>query len=114
MNKYLLFFLIFVLTSFENANSKSENFIVAKVGKKIITNLDVKNKILTTLIIANEDINQDNINNSKTNISNLITLRLKEIELENLIIQFEQRMNSLNQVFGNNIKSLITKFRDLT
>ena len=115
MNKYLLFFLIFVLTSFENANSKSENFIVAKVGKKIITNLDVKNKILTTLIIANEDINQDNINNSKKQtFQNLITLRLKEIELEKFDYSIsEQRMNSfLNQVSGNNIESLITKFRD--
>ena len=34
------------------------NFILVKIGKKIITNVDVKNKILTTLIIAGQENNQ--------------------------------------------------------
>ena len=81
--KYLLVFLIsiFYLASTKNINS-NENFIVAKVGKKIITNLDVKNKLLSTLIIAGEEINQKNIDNlKKETLKSLIALRLKEIEL---------------------------------
>ena len=67
MNKtiLLLFFVILYVSYSGNAKSDSENFILVKIGQKIITNVDVKNKILTTLIIAGQEVNQENINNIK-------------------------------------------------
>ena len=65
MNKLPIIFIIFFLISFTNLNSKTENFIVAKVGQKIVTNFEIKNKIIGTLIISGETINQANINSLK-------------------------------------------------
>ena len=42
-----------------------ENKIIAKINNSVITPYDLKNKILTTLILANEEINQENINKTK-------------------------------------------------
>ena len=39
-----------------NVVAKIVNKIVVKVENKIITNYEIKNKILTTLILANEEI----------------------------------------------------------
>ena len=114
MKKYLLVFLIsiFSLTTTVNANS-NENFIVTKVGKKIITNLDVKNKLLSTLIIAGEDINQKNIDGlKKETLKSLISLRLKEIELSEFNYKIpQQQINSfLAQISKNNIQELQNNF----
>ena len=60
-----------------------ENKIVLKVGNKIITSYEVKNKILRSLFLSNTEVNQKNINNIKSQIlENLILLKLKEVELE--------------------------------
>ena len=103
---------IFSLTTTVNANS-NENFIVTKVGKKIITNLDVKNKLLSTLIIAGEDINQKNIDGlKKETLKSLISLRLKEIELSEFNYKIpQQQINSfLAQISKNNIQELQNNF----
>lgn len=106
MNRYikLFCFIILCFPIFKELKS-SENFIIAKVDQKIITNFDVKNKILGTLIIAGEEINQQNINNLKKEIlESLIILRLKEIELENFNFEVtSQRINLfIEQLSGNN------------
>ena len=35
-----------------------ENKIIAKIDNKVITSYELKNKILTTLMLSNEEINQ--------------------------------------------------------
>ena len=117
MNKIiiLLFFVILYVSSLGNAKSDSENFIVVKIGQKIITNLDVKNKILTTLIIAGEEVNQENINNiKKDSLDSLINLRLKEIELDDFNFKVtSERLNAfMQQISENNIDKLISKFSE--
>ena len=42
-----------------------ENKIIVKINNDIISSYELKNKILTTLILANEEVNQENINKSK-------------------------------------------------
>ena len=67
---------------------------------------DVKNKILTTLIIADEEVNQENINNIKKDaLESLINLRLKEIELDDFNFKVtSERLNAfLQQISENNI-----------
>ena len=80
MKKYtvLIFFIIFNIIYSIELQANLNNSIVVKVDKKIITNFEVKNKILRTLIIAGNEINQSNINNLKKQSLDFINLRLKK------------------------------------
>ncbi len=115
MKKYLFlfysFFLIILLT--DNLKTDVQNSIVVKVDKKIITSFEIKNKILSTLVVAGNEITQANIDNLKSQIlENLIFLKLKEIELENINITLNiNRVNDiLNQVSGNDLQKLKKEF----
>ena len=82
-NLFLIYFLIVNIFLLFDAKSNIENKIVLKVGNKIITSYEVKNKILRSLFLSNTEVNQKNINNIKSQIlENLILLKLKEVELE--------------------------------
>ena len=60
-----------------------KNNIIAKVGEEIITSFDLENKIKITLILARQEINQENINKVKSNSMNyLINLKVKSNELK--------------------------------
>ena len=62
--------------------AKIENKIVIKVENEIITNFEIKNKIISSLILTGEEINQENINKYKKQIINtLIDNKLKKIEV---------------------------------
>ena len=113
MNKtILLLFCNIICIIFRECEIRLENFILVKIGQKIITNVDVKNKILTTLIIAGQEVNQENINNIKKDVESLINLRLKEIELDNFNFKVtSERLFFLNK-FENNINKLINKFSE--
>ena len=81
-----IFFLICIVLIFNNTVLKAniENKIVIKVGDKIITSYEVKNKILTNLILSNLEITQSNIDSYKLRAhDSLINFKLKEIELRN-------------------------------
>ncbi len=94
MKKYtvLIFFIIFNIIYSIELRANLNNSIVVKVDKKIITNFEVKNKILRTLIIAGNEINQSNINSlKKQSLDSLINLRMKEIELENFKFKIDKR-----------------------
>ena len=54
---YLLSFYFFTNISFANF----ENSIIIKIDDQIITNFEIKNKILSKLILSNKEINQFNI-----------------------------------------------------
>ena len=69
-NKIIVFlnlFLIFFLNSFLYGNIN--NRIVLKVENEIITDYDIKNKILSTIILNEMEINQKNIDILKNNQS---------------------------------------------
>ena len=60
--KLCLYLSIFILTQIPSM-AKIENKIVLKVENEIISNYEVKNKILSSLILNNQEINQKNILN---------------------------------------------------
>ena len=108
MNKinFIFFFIYFILLT-SNLSSNITSSIIVKIDNKIITNYEVKNKIMSTLIISNNEITQTNIDNLKeSSLNNLIFLKLKEIELEKYDFEINQ-----NQVL-NYLKS-ITKNKTL-
>tara|TARA_E500000178_G_C16985531_1_gene738008 strand:+ start:955 stop:1884 length:930 start_codon:yes stop_codon:yes gene_type:complete len=115
MKNYIsLFYLILICSIIVKEVKSSENFIIAKIDQKIITNFDIKNKILGTLVIAGDEINQQNINNLKKEVlESLIILRLKEIELEKYNFKVSnQNINSfINQLSGNQRDKLKNKYK---
>jgi hypothetical protein len=86
MNKI---FKIVLISSFINLLNISASFssiknnIIAKVGNEIITLIELENKINTTLILTNQQINQENINKIKTlSLKRLIDLKIKKSEIK--------------------------------
>jgi peptidyl-prolyl cis-trans isomerase SurA len=83
MKKKIIFLVLFLsFNLFNKVVAKIENKIVIKVENEIITNFEIKNKIISSLLIAGEEINQENINKYKKSIVNtLIDNKLKKIEV---------------------------------
>ena len=108
--KIISFYFIFLLFQ---ANAVT-NKIILKVENEIITNYEVKNKILTSLVLAGDEITQENINKLKRQaLESLIENKLKTIELEKFQIEKNNsQINSyLNSISGNNILALEKKFK---
>ena len=111
--KILFFFLIIILLNFQNIFAKVENNIVLKVENEIITNFEIKNKIIATLILANQEVNQSNINKLKKQaVDYLIKQKLKKIELSKYNLKVDQKKITkyLNSISLNNINGLKEKF----
>ena len=79
--KHKISVIITLLILFLNNNLYGFNSkIIVKVEDEIITNYDLKNKILITLILSNQEINQQNIDElKKAVLDQLINLKLKKI-----------------------------------
>ena len=105
---------IIILFFFPNiALAKIENKIIVKVQDQIITNYEIKNKILTTLVLNKQEINQYNIDSLKKQIlDNLIILKLKKIELTKYNIKKNDRQIQmyLDTISENNLSNLKEKF----
>ena len=83
MNLIKIIFIIFIVTLPSSSKAKIENKIVVRIENKIITDYEIKNKILSSIIVANKEINQENINIVKSqSLETLIQLKLKKLELE--------------------------------
>jgi len=77
---FLLFFINFV---FLNVEANIENKIIVKVGNIILTSTDLKNEIITNLVLDKKEINQVNINSMKSfAIKNLISKTIKRMEID--------------------------------
>jgi len=104
----LAFFLY--LVSYEYvAHAIETNNIVVKIDSELITKFDIKNKIITTLVLADKEINQENIDNlKKKSLEDLIRNRLKKIELKKYNLKSNNnRINAyLNKISSNNINQL--------
>lgn len=114
MIKKIFFFNIFLFFIFlDRTYANFENSIIVKIDNQIITNFEIKNKILTDLILSDREITQDNINSlKKKSLESLIQLKLKMIELSKYDVkisntQLEQLLNSIS---SNDINSLKKKF----
>lgn len=78
---FIIIYYIFFFTNIATAEIKTD--IALKVNDKIITSFDIKNKILSELLIAKLELNQNNINYAKKqSLNSLINLQLKKSQLE--------------------------------
>ena len=113
MKKILFLSLFFTFFLNIKANSNNNVKILVKIDNELITNFDIKNKIITKLILTNQKINQKNINNlKKISLEELIQNRLKKIELENYNFKRDNnRINSyLNSLTSNSVNDLENLF----
>jgi parvulin-like peptidyl-prolyl isomerase len=108
------FFIILLSLFFDSFVLAKNTKILVKIESEIITNFDVQNKIISSLILAKKEVNQANINNfKKASLENLIQNRLKKIELKKYNIKKDDKqINSyLNSISSNNIESLKNVFK---
>ena len=115
--KYLFFFVkLTVLSLFFIPTNALKNEIIVKINNNIITAYEIKNKIKTSLILSNQDINQTNIDkNKKRALTYLIDLKLKMNELEKFKFNLDN-INVNNQLLSlssNNVIELEKKFQEL-
>ena len=107
--KFLSLFFFIVYPNMLLSNVK--NNIILKVEDEIITNFEIKNKIMTSLILVNQEINQTNINNFKKRaLDSLIQLKLKKIELSKY--NFKNDNAQINDYLKNILKDDIDSFKD--
>ena len=104
-----LFFFIFNFSFLKGIETK----IVVMVNNEPVTSYELKNKIITTLILSNQVINQEIIDQSKNAaINSLINMKLKKFEIEKYKIKPD--LNSINSylktISSNDIGSLKTLF----
>ena len=79
MNLLKIIIIILITTLPEVTKAKIKNEIVVRVENKIITDYEIKNKIISSIIVANKEINQENINSIKSqSLETLIQLKLKK------------------------------------
>jgi peptidyl-prolyl cis-trans isomerase SurA len=80
--KYLLLILLIFFFKISYTNASIQNKIIATVNNEIITSYELKNKIMTFLILNKVEVNQENINNYKNqSLKTLINMRIRKNEL---------------------------------
>jgi peptidyl-prolyl cis-trans isomerase SurA len=113
--KTKIFFFLFLFFFSENLKANIDNTIILRIENKIVTKYELKNKILSSLIISGKEINQDNINKlKKQSLDALINSTLKFIELEKYNYKDDpNRINEyLKSISNNNIDELKNKFNN--
>ncbi len=111
--KRKIFIIFLSLFFFNNGNAKVQNKIVVKIENQIITEYEIKNKILTSLYLSNKNVTQENIDiEKKLILEKLIQYKLIKNELSNYNIKSDDKQVNayLNSISNNNINSLKSQF----
>ena len=107
---FTLFHLIF---SFKTSLAEIKNNIVVKVENEIITQYEIKDKIIRSLILSGKDVSQTNINSIKRKtLDFLIQNKLKKSNYQKFPIEDDpaQINKYLLSVSNNNIENLKQNF----
>jgi len=107
--------IIFIINIFISSDLKSQiaNTIVVKVGEVVITSLDIKNEIITYLVINKKELTQENIQSSKNlAVKNLINKSIKKNEINNYKIS-RYNKKDLSLYVAKVAKNLNTDEKDL-
>ena len=112
MSRILYLIFLFISLKF-NYLIALENKIIVKVNNEIITSYDLKQTILTTLVLANQEINQEVVNQSKSAaVKSLVNSILKKNEAKryNITLNKNELKNQLLKISGGDIKKFKKKF----
>ena len=113
--KYIFFLLSLIVIDFSFFPAKAiKNKIIVKIDNNIITDYELKNKLKTSLILSNQEINQINIDKNKRRaLLYLIDLKLKTNELSKYKVEVD-KLNVHNQLLAlsaNNVIEFEKKFQ---
>ena len=121
-NKILISLGIFLFINnfiFSELKSKISNNIVVKVGNDLITSVDIKNEIITNLIISKQKVTQETINGNKDYaVKNLISKSIKRAEVNKYSVTAYNKNDLRNYALGiakkfnTNIKVLKKIFKE--
>ena len=84
-----------------------------KVNNEIITSFDLKNKIKTILMLAGQNIDQENINRTKAlALNSIINLKLKALEVEKNKINIDETevYSQLSKISANDVENFKSNF----
>ena len=114
LKSFIFLVMLMISCLFQNVSGNIKNNIIVKIENEIITDYEIKNKILTLLFLGNQPINQENINKQKKEALNqLINHKLKRIELSKY--NYKKNQNQINEYLrsltSNNIQSFKEKFK---
>lgn len=116
MNKRVkIVFVFFILLLNFKILYGNENKILVTVDSEPITSYELKNKILTQLILSNQEINQKKIDDSKSSAINfLINLKIKKNEIEKNKIEIDEVSfnQTLKNLSNNDVFLFKKKFND--
>jgi len=111
--KIVFLILVFFPSFLTISTAEIKNSILVKVGNEIITSLDLRNEILTSLIVNKIDVNQENIDASKNlAIKNLINKKIKRIEITKYQIadynknDLQKYLTNISNLFETNSSGL--------
>jgi peptidyl-prolyl cis-trans isomerase SurA len=99
--------------------ASTQNKILVNIGNQIITSYELKNRVKTILVLNNKELNQENIDRTKSEALNfLINFKLKKEEiikykitfnnnavlnhLDNIASNYNTDQNGLKTIFENN------------
>ena len=108
------FFILFLISLNNILSAKVNTKIILKIENEIITGYEVKNKILTSLMLDGLVVSQENINNRKKQaLNSLIQHKLKKIELSkfDFIVDENQKNSYLLSISPNGIEALKNEFK---
>ena len=116
MNKQVkrVFVFFILLLNFKILHG-NENKILVTVDSEPITSYELKNKILTQLILSNQEINQKKIYDSKSSAINfLINIKIKKNEIEKNKIEIDEVSfnQTLKNLSNNDVFLFKKKFND--
>ncbi len=101
-----------------NAVAETKNKIIASVDNQIVSSYELKNKVKTTLFLANQNFNQENVNLIKQKaLQQLIDYKLKKDQVTNFgvqlnnNIQINNHLNNLSLKYDTDIEGMKNIFR---
>ncbi len=102
----IIFFIILININ-SNVFAITKNTIIANVDNQIVSSYELKNKVKTILFLANQIVDQENVNLVKQKaLQQLIDYKLKKDQ----VIKFGIQLNNTAQV-DNHIKKISSKYQ---
>lgn len=113
-----IIFILFLINNFifSSLLSQINVSIVVKVGKSLVTSLDVENEIITNLVINGQEITQESINKNKNYaIKNLIKKSIKLNEINKYKIKNYNKKDLQNYIknIAENLNTDLNGLKDI-
>lgn len=119
MNRIFTVIATLVLTSnlfFTNTEAEMQNKIIVTVGGSLISSIDIRNEIITTLLLTGQEVNQENINKNKNfALKNLIKKAIKENEINKFQITSYSKndLGKYIEKISNNLNISISELKNI-